>query len=85
MLMPNKYITLAESCIGISGLILECLDRNMMTVDELWMKFSKLNKNGENIKFPSYQKFVYSINFMYLANMIEYTDQGEIFNENIRT
>jgi len=85
MLMPNKYITLAESCIGISGLILECLGKNKMTVDELWVEFSKLNKHGDNIKFPSYQKFVYSINFMYLANMIEYTNQGEIFNENIRT
>lgn len=85
MLMPNKYVTLAESCIGISGFILECLGRDKMTIDELWLEFSKSNIRKENTKFPSYQKFVYSINFMYLANMIEYTDQGEIFNENIRT
>lgn len=82
--MPNKYITLIESCIGISGLILDCLGRNKMTIDELWAEFSKKNKHAENFKFPSYQKFIYSIDFMYLTNMIEYTDQGEIYNENIR-
>lgn len=84
MLMPNKYITLAESFIGISGLLLDCLGKDKMTIDKLWLRFSNINQDN-NIKFPSYEKFVYSINFMYIANMINYTKHGEIYNENFRT
>ncbi|MGX7014113.1 ABC-three component system middle component 6 [Vagococcus silagei] len=84
MLTPNKYLTLVESYIGISGLILECLGKQSLTVDKLWEKFSKRNINRINIKFPDYQKFIFSLDFMYMADMISYNCDGEVYNENLR-
>ena len=34
---------------------------------------------------PSYSKFILCITYMYLSNMINYTKEGVIFNENIAT
>lgn len=84
MILPNKYVTLTESFIGISALILNILKNQKLTIDKLWNKFKKdyIDSNKIN-NFPTYQKFIYVVEFMYLTNMISYNDQGEIFNENI--
>ncbi len=85
MILPNKYIPLSESLIGISSLILDILSSNKMTIDELWNNFNcSLYKNKKVKNVPSYNKFVLTINFMYLTNMINYTDKGVIYNENIK-
>ena len=42
MVLPNKYVTLSESFIGISALLLEVLGKKYMTIDELWNKFNKV-------------------------------------------
>ena len=42
MVLPNKYVTLSESFIGISALLLEVLGKKYMTIDELWNKFNKI-------------------------------------------
>lgn len=85
MILPNKYISISESYFGISALILDCLADKNLTIDELWSVFSKkyLNTNKISQK-PTYQKFIYVIEFMYLCGMITYNDEGEIVNENLK-
>lgn len=86
MILPNKYITLTESFIGISGLILELLSNKCLTIEILWDSFKKkyIKKNNLNNP-PTYQKFIYTLEFMYLCGMINYTEKGEIFNENFKS
>lgn len=85
MILPNKYISLSDSLIGISSLVLEVLSSNRMTIDELWGNFNSSIKQNKRIKnVPSYNKFVLTINFMYMTKMINYTEKGVIYNENIK-
>lgn len=84
MILPNKYISLSDSLIGISSLVLENLSSNKMTIDELWDKFNRNIRQNKKLKsIPTYNKFVLTINFMYMTNMINYTEKGVIYNENI--
>jgi hypothetical protein len=86
MILPNKYVTLTESFFGLSALILEVLMDKKLTVDKLWNKFKKAYIDSNKINTsPTYQKFIYVLEFMYLCNMISYSDKGEILNENIKT
>ena len=85
MILPNKYVTLTESFFGLSALILEILLGEKLTVDVLWNKFKKKYIDTNKINTPpTYQKFIYVLEFMYLSNMISYNDKGEILNENIK-
>ena len=86
MILPNKYMSLTESYFGISALILEVLLDKKIPIDKLWVKFKKkyIESNLLNTP-PTYQKFIYVLEFMYLCNMISYNKKGEILNENITT
>jgi hypothetical protein len=85
MILPDKYVTLTESFIGLSALILDALDDDKMTVDKLWNKFNRkyISSNKMN-NIPTYQKYIYVLEFMYLTDMISYNAKGEIVNENIK-
>jgi len=85
MILPNKYVTLSESYIGISALILDVLLNKKMKIDKLWNKFDRKYIKTSKIKNPpTYQKFIYVIEFMYLCGMISYTEGGMLLNENIK-
>lgn len=86
MILPDKYVMLSESFIGLSALVLEIVNADAVPIDILWNAFERkyIKSNKLSLK-PTYQKFIYVIEFMYLTNMISYTDEGEIVNENIRT
>lgn len=84
MILPDKYVTLTESYIGLSALILDTLNDKAMTIDKLWNKFKKKYVATKTLNSePTYQKYIYVIEFMYLTNMISYNEKGEILNENI--
>lgn len=86
MILPNKYTTLTESYIGISALILDVLQDKILTVDKLWSVFNKKYNLSNKIKTPpTYQKFLYVLEFMYMSKMISYNKDGAIKNENFET
>jgi hypothetical protein len=83
MILPSKYISISESFIGLSALILEILSDRSLTIDTLWKKFEKKYIISKKINNPpTFQKYIYLLEFMYLTNMITYNDKGEIINEN---
>lgn len=85
MILPDKYVTLTESFIGLSALVLDTLKDKNLTVDKLWNSFVKKYVTSNKIKTPpTYQKYIYVLEFMYLTNMISYNEKGEILNENIK-
>ncbi|MCA9767137.1 MAG: hypothetical protein KC455_12060 [Carnobacterium sp.] len=84
MILPNKYITVTESLIGLSALILDVLSEQTITIDILWKKFqSKYDESNLN-SLPTFQKFIWTVDFMYISSMINYSEQGEVYNENIK-
>lgn len=86
MILPNKYVTLSQSYIGISALILDMLGSKQTTIEKLWDKFiTKCNSVMKSNHHPSYQKFLLTLDFMYLTGMLNYDDEGEIYNENIKS
>lgn len=85
MILPNKYLELSESLIGLSALIIEIIGESFYSIDKIWLEFSnKYIKSKKIKKTPTYQKFIYAIEFMYISGMISYNEEGEIYNENIR-
>ncbi|MFJ6264119.1 MULTISPECIES: ABC-three component system middle component 6 [Lysinibacillus] len=86
MILPNKYVNASESLMGLSALILNCIGKKTMPIDKVWKSFEKKYVINDKLNNPpTYQKFILTINFMFIVGMIEYTDKGEIFNENIKS
>ena len=81
MILPNKYLLLKDSLIGISPLILDIIEKKEMGVEEVWDKFKK----KYNSKVPIYNKFLYTLDFMYITGMINFDSKGRIFNENTKS
>lgn len=86
MVLPDKYVTLSESFIGLSALLLDILADKQMTVEQLWNKFNhKYIETKRIYSIPTYQKYIYVLEFMYIAKMINYNEKGEMYNENIKS
>ncbi len=84
MILPNKYVSNSESLIGLSALIINVLGKKSLPLDKLWKQFEK-KYNTENLNNPpTYEKFILTLNLMFMVGMIMYTDEGEIYNENIK-
>ncbi len=81
MIFPNKYLLIKDSLIGISPLILDILRDKEMGMEKIWDKFKK--KYKENT--PTYNKFLYTLEFMYITGMVSFNSEGEIFNENLKS
>ena len=86
MVLPDKYVTLSESLIGISALLLDILGNQHMTIDKLWNQFESVYIKKQKINFvPTYQKYIYVLEFMYISRMIDYNEKGEVYNENFES
>jgi hypothetical protein len=83
VILPTKYISISESFIGLSALILEILNDKKLTVDTLWNRFEKKYVVSKKLNNPpTFQKYIYVLEFMYLTHMITYNTKGEIINAN---
>ena len=89
MVLPDKYISIEQSLIGLSALILDVVGQDEITVEKLWIKFSKKYSKNSKTKLshqPSFQKFMMTLNFMYATNMIGCDMEKEVlFNENLKS
>lgn len=86
MILPNKYITVSESLIGLSACILDVISDEKYTVEQIWEKLNKNYIQNKRLKYtPSYSKYILAISYMYMSQMINYDEEGVIFNENITT
>ena len=41
MILPNKYISISESLIGLSAIILQIISDNAYTTEEVWNRLNK--------------------------------------------
>lgn len=78
MILPTKHIRISESLIGLGGFLIKLLNEPM-TIDKLWVKYSKYN----NKKLPAYHSFdnlVLSLNVLYMMGIVEINDKGELYH-----
>ena len=78
MILPNNYLTLEKSLFGLGALVLRELSENKEYPEQLWKELKKENK------FEDYNQYIYTLNYLYIAGIIDYNKAGEIFNENIK-
>ncbi len=77
MLLPAKHIKLSESIIGLSGFVLEKLNKPK-TVDMLW---SELRVAVERKEYPAYHPFenlLLSLDFLYSIGVIQLDDNNMV-------
>lgn len=86
MILPNKYVTISESYVGLSALLLEIIGNKKMTIDSIWKSFTNKYVDKKKIKSPpTFQKIIFVLEFMYITGMINYEEGGKIFNENLKS
>lgn len=77
MLLPAKHIKLSESIIGLSGFVLEKLNKPK-TVDMLW---NELRIAVEREEYPTHHPFenlLLSLGFLYSIDLIRLDDNGMV-------
>ncbi|MBC2854714.1 ABC-three component system middle component 6 [Cetobacterium sp. 2G large] len=85
MILPDKYITPSESLVGIGAFLLDVISKKSITTDKLWSDFNKKYIESKIIKYPpTFNKFLYTLEVLYLMGTINYNEKGEIFNENFK-
>lgn len=67
MIKPNKTIKLSYSIIGVGALILPRLTYPI-PVSSLWNKLKKYKE------ITSFEKFVVTLDFLFMCNLIEFKD-----------
>ena len=78
MILPSKHINFSESLMGLGGALLRLL-KKPMSIDDLWMAYSKINNKS---KFPSYHSFdnvVLALNYLFMINAVGINEEGSLF------
>lgn len=80
MILPEKHIYLSETLYGLGGLILSSFRSSdtHLTVDELWVKLEKKNKTKNLIVDLTFDKFVLSIDFLFLMGALDLKEGGKL-------
>jgi hypothetical protein len=77
MILPNKYINLAESLLGFSAYLTLFLG-TPKTLDELWLNYQQQLATGAYPVSNSFNDMVLSIDLLYLLGLIKAVDGGAI-------
>ena len=64
MILPNKYIPLGETYLGLGTVVLSLL-RSPLSVSGLWQKMKELPQ------VATYERFVLTLDFLYSLRAIE--------------
>ena len=80
MVMGNKIVKIENALITIGGYVLSSLKEKEMTLDNLYIAFKKIYP-----KDVSFERFVYSIDFLFMIKTIEVTKDGKLRIKNAIT
>lgn len=76
MIVPDKYIMPKDSILYMSTIIIKKLNNKKIDIIDLWLEV----KRESSI---SYTKFIQNLLYLNIIGVINYTKEGEIYNENI--
>ncbi len=76
MIIPDKYIMPNDSILYMSTIVLKKLKNKKTNIIELWLEI----KRESSI---TYNNFVQILIYLNIIGVLNYTEKGEIYNENI--
>ncbi len=76
MIVPDKYIMPKDSILYMSTIIIKKLNNKKIDIIDLWLEVKR--ESG-----ISYTKFIQNLLYLNIIGVINYTKEGEIYNENI--
>jgi hypothetical protein len=77
MLLPDKHVTLAESILGLGGVVLGLLDRPR-TADQLYQSVKDAREDKSLPAFHDLDSVLLAILFLYSIGTVEVTDSGAV-------
>ena len=85
MIMPGKHVDISESLIGLGGLVLSLID-TPKTLDEIWEDFNgKYIKTKKVNKKYTIDKFILSLDLLYILGAVDISEGGEVYNVSQKT
>lgn len=79
MILPSKHIKYSESLLGLGGKLLSLLQK-AMTIDELWVEFSKINNKKQFPAYHSFDNVVLALDYLFLIDAISIDREGRVYN-----
>lgn len=76
MIIPDKYIMPNDSILYMSTIVLKKLKNKEINIIELWLEIKRESA-------ITYNKFVQILIYLNVIGVLNYTEKGEIYNENI--
>lgn len=78
MILPNKNIEPKYSLFYLGAILLEKINNKKYNIIDLWLLVKKNN-------IMTYNKYIQTLAYLFSIGSINYTEEGEIYNENIRS
>lgn len=79
MILPSKHIRVAESLFGLGGIILSLLTQKPKTVDELWLKLTKLNNSPKLPAYHTFDNLILCLLYLFSIGAIDINQGEKIF------
>ena len=77
MILPQKHLTIDESLLGFGAFLLKHISKKI-SVDELWKKYTIACEEGVYPIVFSFDKFILTIDFLYLIGAVNLNEKGEL-------
>lgn len=77
MLLPAKHIKLSESLLGLSGFVLDNLNKPK-TVDMLWNDLRIAVERKEYPAQHTLENLLLSLDFLFLIGLVKLDENGEV-------
>jgi hypothetical protein len=78
MILPSKHISLAESLIGLGGVLLEILMKQPCSLDSLWQEYSKINNKESYPAYHSFDNVILAVNLLYMIGAVTINTEGKL-------
>lgn len=79
MILPNKYIEPKYSLFYSGAVLLKKLNNKKYNIIDLWILIKKDNNE------ITYNKYIQTLTYLFSIGSINYTQKGEIYNENFKS
>lgn len=85
MILPTKHIRIAESIVGLGGILLSYISKKPSTIEELWSALQHAMKNELKGTYHNFDNLVLALDFLYITGAITLNSKGEIENATVET
>lgn len=79
MLLPNKYLTLSNSFIGLGGIFITILKKKPLGIDELWIEFTNSYIKTKIVPPKhSFDTCILTIEMLFSFGVIDFNEKEEL-------